>query len=88
MCLSRTSTYIDRVYSSAHLQDMDKSKFEKATAELPILRRFIDFVNSQIGVYCDSLSSFRGNKVRIERQKARVQRPASKRIENERSERL
>lgn len=61
---------------------MDKAEFEKVRAELPILRRFIDFVNSQVGVYCDCLSSFRGNKVRIERQKARVQRPTGKRIEN------
>ena len=44
----------------------------KALAELEVLRGFIDFVNRQIGVYCDCLSSFQGNKVRIERQVARV----------------
>jgi hypothetical protein len=54
----------------------------KALAELPILRGFIDFVNLQVGVYCDCLSGFQGNKVRIERQAARVLHPASRRIEN------
>lgn len=54
----------------------------KATAELDVLRRFIDFVNCQVGVYCDCLSSFYGNKVRVERQVARVTRPASRRFEN------
>ncbi len=60
---------------------MDHAAFEKAKAELPILRSFIDFVNRQVGVYCDCLSSFRGNKVRVERQIPRVQRPAGRRIE-------
>jgi hypothetical protein len=60
---------------------MDLTIFEKATAELPILRNFMDFVNHQVGVYCDSLSSLNGNKVRIERQIPRVQRPAGRRIE-------
>ena len=54
----------------------------KALAELEVLRGFIDFVNRQRGVYCDCLSSFQGNKVRIERQVARVSRPVSRRIEN------
>jgi hypothetical protein len=63
---------------------MDPIEFEKATAELPILRGFIDFVNQQVGVYSDCLSGFSGNKVRIERQKARIQRPTSQRIENRR----
>jgi hypothetical protein len=54
----------------------------KALAELDILRGFIDFVNRQVGVYCDCLSSFCGNKVRVERQVARVTRPASRHIEN------
>ncbi len=58
---------------------MDMSK---AIDELPILRDFIDFVNRQVGVYCDCLSGFQGNKVRIERQVARVSRPVSRRIEN------
>jgi hypothetical protein len=61
---------------------MDKERFEKARAELPILRSFIDFVNSQVGVYCDCMSSFRGNKVLIERQKARVNRPSGMRIKD------
>ena len=54
----------------------------KALAEMDVLRGFIDFVNRQVGVYCDCLSSFYGNKVRVERQVARVTRPASRRIEN------
>ena len=54
----------------------------KALAELPVLRGFIDFVNRQVGAYCDCLSGFQGNKVRIERQVARVSRPVSRRIEN------
>ncbi len=61
---------------------MDAAEFQKATAELPVLRRFIDFVNKQVGVYSDCLSGFQGNKVRIERQKARVQRPSNQRMEN------
>lgn len=54
----------------------------KALAELQVLRGFIDFVNRQLGVYCDCLSSFQGNKVRIERQIARVSQPVSRHIEN------
>jgi hypothetical protein len=54
----------------------------KALSELEVLRGFIDFVNRQVGVYCDCLSSFDGNKVRVERQVARVTRPSSRRIEN------
>jgi len=54
----------------------------KALAEVDILRAFIDFVNKQVGVYCDCLTSFEGNKVRIERQKARVQRPTGRRFED------
>jgi hypothetical protein len=50
-------------------------------AELGILRDFVDFINQQVGVYCDCLSGFEGNKVRIERQIPRVQRPTSRRIE-------
>jgi len=52
----------------------------KINAELDVLREFIDFVNRQVGVYCDCLSGFQGNKVRIERQMPRVQRPTSRRI--------
>lgn len=59
-----------------------KIDMDKITAELDILRTFIDFVNSQVGVYCDCLAGFQGNKVRIERQTARVQRPVSQRIED------
>jgi hypothetical protein len=54
----------------------------KALAELEVLRGFIDFLNRQVGVYCDCLSGFESNRVRIERQVARVTRPSSQRIEN------
>lgn len=57
-------------------------EFEKAKAELPILHSFTDFINSQVGVYCDSLSSFNGNKVRVERQIARVNRQFDRVIKN------
>jgi hypothetical protein len=56
--------------------------FQKATAELDVLRGFIDFVNNQVGVYMDCLSGFEGNQVRIHRQVARVQRRTGQRIEN------
>ena len=49
--------------------------FDKATAELPILRDFIEFVNQQSAVYMDCLSGFEGNHIRIERQVHRVNRP-------------
>ncbi|MBO6540952.1 MAG: hypothetical protein JJ969_16315 [Rhizobiaceae bacterium] len=49
--------------------------FEKMEAEMLPLRDFIDFVNAQVGVYMDSLSGFDGNRVRVERQVARVIRP-------------
>jgi len=52
----------------------------KVNAELDVLREFIDFVNRQVGVYCDCLSGFQGNKVRVERQMPRLQRPISRRI--------
>jgi hypothetical protein len=48
---------------------------------LEVLRGFIDFVNREVGVYCDRLAGFEGNKVRIERQIPRVQSPVSRRIE-------
>ncbi|MBU4530287.1 MAG: hypothetical protein KUA43_00345 [Hoeflea sp.] len=54
--------------------------FGKATAELPILRDFIDFVNKQSSVYMDCLNGFAGNTVRIERQVARVTFPARKEL--------
>ena len=60
---------------------MDPTDRERALAELPHLRDFIDFVNRQVGVYCDCLSSFSGNKARVERQIPRVQRPSGRRIE-------
>lgn len=60
---------------------MGPKDLRKAKAELPFLRSFIDFVNRQVGVYCDCLSSFQGNKVRIERQIPRVLRPSGRRIE-------
>jgi hypothetical protein len=53
---------------------------EKINAELDVLREFIDFVNRQVGVYCDCPSGFQGNKVRVERQMPRLQRPTSRRI--------
>jgi hypothetical protein len=53
---------------------------KKMHAELDVLREFIDFVNRQIGVYCDCLSGFHGNKARVERQMPRLQRPTSRRI--------
>ena len=48
------------------------SNFEKAEAEMPVLRDFIDFVNRQSGVYMDCLAGFEGNTVRTERQVARI----------------
>lgn len=56
--------------------------FDKATAELPILRDFIDFVNKQSGVYMDCLGGFEGNTVRITRQIPRVNRPTGREIRN------
>jgi hypothetical protein len=56
--------------------------FEKAQAELPILRDFIDFVNRQSGVYMDCVAGFQGNTVRIRRQVARVQRPVGREIKD------
>ncbi|MBR0756146.1 hypothetical protein JQ604_28560 [Bradyrhizobium jicamae] len=53
-----------------------------ASKELDVLRGFIDFINRQVGVYCDCLSGFSGNKARIERQIPRVRRPTSRRIED------
>lgn len=59
---------------------MAEFDFDKATAELPILRDFIDFVNKQSSVYMDCLNGFAGNTVRIERQVARVNRPVRKEL--------
>ena len=53
--------------------------FDKAEAELVVLRSFIDFINRQVGVYMDCLSGFEGNKVRIERQVARILHPRRER---------
>lgn len=55
---------------------------EQLLAELVILREFIDFLNRQVGVYVDCLAGFQGNKVRIERQVARISRPTGGKIEN------
>lgn len=63
----------------ANLAAMD---FAKASAELDVLREFIDFVNRQVGVYGDCLAGFHGNVVRVERQVARISRPSGRRIEN------
>ena len=57
---------------------MDHEIFE---AELKILREFIDFVNRQVGVYCDCLASFQGNHARVERQVARLNIPMEKKYE-------
>lgn len=38
----------------------------KINAQLTVLRE-MGFVNRQVGVYCDCLFGFQGNKVRIER---------------------
>lgn len=56
--------------------------FDKATAELPVLRDFIDFVNKQAGVFMDCLGGFEGNAVRITRQIPRVNRPTGREIRN------
>jgi hypothetical protein len=61
---------------------MTREIIEKLDAELPILRRFMDFVNQQVGVYCDCLSSFSGNEVRVKRQVPRVQRPTGRTIKD------
>src|SRR5882724_2059511 len=46
-------------------------------AYIAALREFVEFVNQQVGVFCDAASGFAGNKVRIERQVARISRPVS-----------
>lgn len=58
---------------------------DQALHELSALREFIDFINKQVGVYVDSLAGFDGNKVRAERQTARILRQSSSKIENGRS---
>jgi hypothetical protein len=55
---------------------------DRISAELGVLREFIDFVNRQVGVYCDCLAGFEGNRVRVEHPVARISRPASSRIED------
>ncbi|APH73576.1 hypothetical protein [Aquibium oceanicum] len=59
---------------------MAEFDFDKATAELPILRGFIDFVNKQSSVYMDCLNGFEGNTVRIKRQVERVAFPTRKEL--------
>lgn len=61
---------------------MAEFDFDKATAELPILRGFIDFVNKQSAVYMDGLAGFEGNTVRIGRQVHRVTRPDHVEVRN------
>jgi hypothetical protein len=61
---------------------MRRMDMNKALEELPVLREFIDFVNRQVEVYSDCLSGFQGNKVRIERQVARVTHPTYRKIED------
>jgi hypothetical protein len=55
---------------------------EKANAEPAILRKFIDFVNRQVGVYCDCLAGFLSNKMHVERQLVRRMYPESTNIDN------
>jgi hypothetical protein len=55
---------------------------DRVQAEIDVLRGFIDFISRQVGVYCDCLGGFQNNKVRIERQIPRAQRPTSRRIED------
>ena len=55
--------------------------YDKAVAELAILRGLIDFVNRQVSIYMDCLSGFEGNVVRVTRQVARVLRPVGRKIE-------
>jgi len=50
-----------------------------------VIREYIDFVNTQVGVYMDALAGFAGHNVRIERQIHRVSRPSGVRV-NERKE--
>lgn len=50
--------------------------------ELDIARDFTDFINRQIGVYCDSLTAFVGNKARVERQLNHVLRPSREYIDD------
>jgi hypothetical protein len=50
--------------------------------ELDIAQKFTDFINRQVGVYCDSLTAFTGNKARIERHLAHVMRPSRRYVED------
>lgn len=60
-----------RIACCGYCGEMDHGKIN---AELTVLRELMGFVNRQVGVYCDCLSGLLGNKVRIERLDARVQR--------------
>lgn len=46
-----------------------------------IIREYINFVNSQVGVYMDALAGFDGHKVRIERQVHRISKASGIRID-------
>lgn len=50
--------------------------------ELKILKSFIEFINAQTGVYCSIIGGFTWNKVRIERQIPRVQKPVGRKIKD------
>lgn len=50
--------------------------------ELAIAQAFTDFINRQVGVYCDSLTAFTGNKARIERHLAHVLRPSRRYVDD------
>ena len=49
-------------------------------AELAIIRDFTLFLDRQLGVYCDCLAGFEGNKVRVELEIPRALRPAGREI--------
>jgi hypothetical protein len=51
-------------------------------AELATLRNFTLFLDRQLGVYCDCLTGFGGNKARVELEIPRAQRPAGRTIKD------
>ena len=46
-----------------------------------VIRKYIDFVNQQVGVYMDALAGFEGHRTRVERQIHRINRPVSSGID-------
>lgn len=61
---------------------MDAAKFEKAEAELPILRRFIEFATSKSVSIAIALGDKRQHGPHRATDAARGQRPPSRRFEN------